>query len=230
MNRLEIKLHTNIYGCKEYTCFIDGISVQELFNKIISGSVAKHKEYLGNVLGLTFAWTTDLDWKGDIEFVFNLLKINSPILPILLCEDDLDFSCIVIVVEVERFADTVAWKRIGYVDHSNESFEEEKKNGILNTSSYSKEDWLKHGDSIALEKVDSPKWQKWISDNWDDELFRRRMNYTLPYYKTEGNIVWVKDSDWQFDKNQYERCVSDYMQMIWKTVREPKMSWIEITE
>ena len=45
-----------------------------------------------------------------------------------------------------------------------------------------------YGDNIAFAKVDSDEWYQYISENWDDELYRRRMNYTHPYYQTYGNM------------------------------------------
>ncbi len=66
----------------------------------------------------------------------------------------------------------------------------------LCTEAYTDEDWEKYGDNIALEKVDSEYWLQWVSDNWAEELYRRRMNYTLPYYKSEGSITWFADTDW----------------------------------
>ncbi|MBE6638937.1 MAG: XRE family transcriptional regulator [Ruminococcaceae bacterium] len=208
MNKFEIKPFQNIYNHKEHTCFIDGISIQEALCKIVDNSPKENAEYLGNVKGLTFAWTAELDWKGDVRFVSELVKTDSTILPVLLCEDDLDFSCIVVVVETGKTADFVLWKRIGYVDHSHEDFEEEKKSGILCTTAYSKEDWMKYKDNLAKESVDSAAWTQWILAHWDEELYRRRMNYTLPYYKSEGNIVWIDNLNWKFDKNEYDKQIS----------------------
>lgn len=136
--------------------------------------------------------------------------MESTVLPLLLCEEDLDFSCIVIVVKVEKTEDFVYWNKIGYVLHENEDVEEEKKRGILYTDSYSEEDWERYGDNIALESVNSPLWKNWISENWDEELYRRRVNYTLPYYQTEGNICWIKDVDWVFDRTEYNKMVNSF--------------------
>ena len=95
---------------------------------------------------------------------------NNAITPILICPEDLDFSCIVIVADVIKTDDKVIWRKIGMVNHSNESFEQEKRSGILYVDSYTKEDWELYGDNIALTDVDSPEWRKWVGDNWNDEL------------------------------------------------------------
>lgn len=154
-----------------------------------------------------------LNWEGDIRFVWSVIGMDSAVLPLLLCEEDLDFSCIVIVAEVEKTKDVVCWNRIGYVLHEKEDFEEEKKNGILNTYVYSPEDWEQYGGNIALEKVDSPLWKQWISAHWEEELYRRRMNYTLPFYQTEGNIQWIKNVRWEFPRGEYEEMVNQFREV-----------------
>lgn len=65
------------------------------------------------------------------------------------------------------------------------------------------DDWARYGDNIALEDVGSDAWHEWIAKNWDVEIYKRRMNYTLPYYKTEGNIRWFINTDWVFDRRKY---------------------------
>lgn len=162
--------------------------------------------------GLCPTWSKELDFRGDIRWVWKLIEMDSVVLPLLLCPEDLDFTCMVIVVEVEKTKDYVYWNRVGYVLHENEDFEEEKKNGILNTSTYSDEDWEEYG-YIAFENIYSPLWKEWISDHWDEELYRRRMNYTLPYYQTEGNICWIKDTNWVFDRIEYEQMVSKFREL-----------------
>ena len=40
------------------------------------------------------------------------------------------------------------------------------------------------------------------------------MNYTLPYYKTEGNVIWLKDLNWIFDRIEYEKTIDEYRNLI----------------
>lgn len=96
------------------------------------------------------------------------------------------------------------------VNQKHYSFDEEKQHGILDLEAYTDEDWECYGDNIALTNVDSEEWREWISANWDEELFRRRMNYTLTAYKEDGNILWFMNSDWSFDRAQYEEMVKHY--------------------
>lgn len=211
MNQIEIRNITTPYEYQELFWVIDGKALPDYlcawaskFNddKIIS--------LMKPFNGLCPAWVKDLDWRADVRFVWTLIEKESSILPILLCPDDLDFSCIVVVVEVEKTKDFVYWSRIGYVIHDNENFEEEKKNGILNINAYSDRDWSMYGDNIAFAKVDSDEWYQWISENWDDELYRRRMNYTSPYYQTDGNVCWIQDMNWFFDRVEYDHMTNAY--------------------
>ena len=116
-------------------------------------------------------------------------------LPILVCEDDLDLSCIVIVAAVRKAEEIVFWDRIGYVDHREEDSKQEKASGILCLEAYTDEDWAKYGDNIALERPDSSE---------------RRMNYTLPYCQDERHIVWLGETGYAFDRGAYEDCIRFY--------------------
>jgi len=53
--------------------------------------------------------------KREKEFVWAQIRLDEKIkiLPILLCPDDFDFSCTVVVVEVISEIDTVIWNRVG---------------------------------------------------------------------------------------------------------------------
>lgn len=210
MNHIEVRNFLTPYGYEESYWVIDGKALPEYLEL---WSAELRDEYLTSMKpfsGLCPAWSKELNWQGDVRFVWKLIDMDTTILPLLLCEEDLDFSCIVIVVEVEKTKDFVYWNRVGYVLHENEDFEEEKKNGILNLEFYSDEDWLKYGDNIALENVGSSVWERWICKNWDEELYRRRMNYTLKYYQSEGNICWMKETNWVFDRYEYDCMVKDF--------------------
>lgn len=93
------------------------------------------------------------------------------------------------------------------MDHSFEVFKEEKRSGILCLDAYTQEDWEKYGDTIACEKIDSYEWGKWISQNWSEELYQRRINYTFPYYQNEKHIIWFAECDFQFDRNEYDSVI-----------------------
>lgn len=156
---------------------------------------------------LEITWTANYDFEGDADFMRFLLKLPHVNLPILSCPEDFDFSCIVIVAEVIKHKTTVMWRRIGIIKQSNLSFEKEKNHGILFLEAYTDDDWLKYGDNIALETIDSLKWREWITLNWREELYRRRINYTFPEFQKDENIEWFFDCNWVFDENEYNSVV-----------------------
>ncbi len=210
MNHIKIEKVVTQYGYDEDYWSIDGKILPKYLDECISESNDTYINKIGTFDGLCPAWSKELDFKGDVRFVWELIQRESAVLPVLLCPDDLDFSCIVIVVEVDKTKDFVYWNRIGYVTHKNEDFEEEKRSGILCLEAYTDEDWDKYDDNIALESTTSHFWEEWISKNWEEELYRRRMNYTLPYYEKEGNVCWFQDLNWCFARDEYEVMVREF--------------------
>ena len=166
-------------------------------------------ESLNPIDDLEICWTDDYDFEGDARFMKFVLTKGTAVTPILSCPDDFDFSCIVIVADVIKDEDTVFWRRIGKVDHFSESFDKEKRSGILYLESYSTEDKEKYGDNIALSKADSPEWREWISEHWSEELYRRRINYTYPYYQDERNIIWFAKCNFVFRRDEYDKAISE---------------------
>ena len=186
MNHIKIQRVMTPYGYEEDYWCIDEKVLPNHLDECITESADEYLKDLGSFMGLCPAWSKELNYKGDVRFVWELIRReDATILPILLCPDDLDFSCIVIVVEVDKTKDFVYWGRVGYVTHKNEDFEEEKRSGILCVEAYSDEDW-------------------------EEELYRRRMNYTLPYYETEGNVCWFHDFNWCFTREEYESMVREF--------------------
>ncbi|MEM8830809.1 MAG: hypothetical protein AAGE96_15825 [Cyanobacteria bacterium P01_G01_bin.19] len=69
-------------------------------------------EYLyGLVPSVTWLWDEE-EQKLAIERFVNEIS-DSTFVPLLICPDDADFSCTVIIVEVEFSDDYVVWKRFG---------------------------------------------------------------------------------------------------------------------
>lgn len=213
-NHINIKKATTIYGHKYFIWDIDGKSLPEYLQSWASDFPDDRRvKGMAPFSDLWPAWTKSLDWEGDVRFVWKVIELDKAVLPLLLCPDDGDFCCIVVVAEAEKTEDFVYWRKVGFVLHDREDFAEEKRSGILKLEAYSDEDWEKYGDNIALEEVNSPAWCQWISENWAEELYRRRMNYTLPYYQAEGNVFWLKETDWAFDRCEYESMVEEYWEL-----------------
>lgn len=207
MNNIEIRKVHKVGNWYDFEWFIDGIRLSKY---LIDRKNIELPHKVEPFDDLCPAWTKELDYAGDVKFVWHLIGLENAVLPIYMCPDDLDFSCIVLVVEVEKTKDYVYWNRVGYVNQKDYDFELEKRSGILHTESYSDRDWEKYGDNIALEEIDSDEWLEWISENWEEELFRRRMNYTFPNYQKEGNILWFADLNFVFLRNDYEAVVDEY--------------------
>lgn len=214
MNHIKIeKMHT-AYGHEYFLWSIDGKALTEYLQDWTAAFPDDGRvNRLAPFSGLWPAWSKHLEWEGDVRFVWKVVESDKTILPLLLCPDDVDFTCIVVVAEVEKTKDSVYWSRVGFVLHDREDFAEEKKSGILKFEAYSDRDWERYGDNIAWEEVDSPAWCQWISENWVEELYRRRMNYTLPFYQTEGNVFWMKEIGWVFDRGEYESMVQEYWEL-----------------
>ena len=208
MNTIELKKIITSQKYENDSFVIDGKPLYEYLTKwyeeLRLGQIQKSLAHFDD---LVVTWTASFDNDGDARFMRWLLKKDKLNLPILSCPDDLDFSCIVIVAEVEKTVDHVYWKRIGRVNHSIEKLEEEKEHGIVFVDTYSDEDWKKFADA-AFMRVNSAEWREWISTHWSEELFRRRINYTYHCYQDDRNIDWIYDCDWCFDRIEYELLVS----------------------
>lgn len=108
MNRLEVFEAPSKYIDEPHKVLaVDGSPLDEILDAARPGC---------NLLGLVPAL---LDWLSDPEERRLVRERISPtiggsaIAPLLLCPDDLDLSCTVVVVEVVREASVVWWRRIG---------------------------------------------------------------------------------------------------------------------
>ncbi|EGK00146.1 hypothetical protein [Dysgonomonas gadei] len=85
-------------------------------------------------------WKTILPSKGEIS-----------VCPILMCPDDYDFSCTLIVVEIENYGSFIQWKQLG-IDKRTKWFDDEIRYDI---------NWLPELQSLNFEFKD---YQKMIQD------------------------------------------------------------------
>ncbi|WFR59448.1 XRE family transcriptional regulator [Anaerocolumna sp. AGMB13025] len=211
MNKVEIMKCSTPYNYDESYLVIDGKSIVMYLNEWVKAGKCKRLEKFNSLLGVYPAWGKELVWEADKHFIYELLVAKDTLnVPILVCEDDLDFSCIVILARIRKEHNYVYWDKIGLLNHDSEDFIIEKKSGILFTEAYNDDDWKNYGDNIALTKVDSKEWCDWISKNWYDELLRRRRNYTKPYMQNDKNIIWIENVNWSFDEKDYRVCMDWY--------------------
>lgn len=86
------------YGYKEQHLMIDGVFLPYYVDSYAKASEGGYFKGSVSLLGLYPAWGKDLLHRGEIRFIWNLIDREEPVvLPLLVCEDDLDLSCIVIV-------------------------------------------------------------------------------------------------------------------------------------
>ena len=213
MNNISVKMIEVPSGGKNEVFLIDEKPLYEIIEESLKNRIEAFKELMP-LDDLAICFTNDFDFDGDARFMNYILDMEKAITPILSCPEDMDFTCEVLVADVVKTKDKVFWKRIGRVDHSKEiSSKDEIYYGISYLEGYTDEDFKKYGDNIALEKVGSVAWKEWIGANYSEELFRRRKNYTFGYYQNEENIDWLVDTNFEFDRRQYEQLVKECLKL-----------------
>ncbi|MDR3296145.1 MAG: hypothetical protein LBT26_10010 [Clostridiales Family XIII bacterium] len=146
----------------------------------------------------------------DGQYIWTLLneKRNCN-LPVLLCPDDMDFWCTIIVAQVRFYEDTVVWERIGLVKEAID-VKQWRESGIQNIEKWSKSDREMYGDILQGAGADDKIWEKWWSEHWADEETRRLWNYFHVYFNNDENIQWLDCERLVFRTNDYDTCVSAF--------------------
>jgi hypothetical protein len=129
--------------------------------------------------------------------------------PILLCDDDMDFTGDIVVVEVEYLQSCVLWKRFGIVNHSNYDNVKYAHSGIRDINTWTKDDWEKYQDIAYRLLYEEDFSQEWINTHWENELYRRNCNYLHKYINNSNNIQWLGELNFTFDTNQYFESLSN---------------------
>ena len=219
MNHIQISYVKTCYKYLEWYWEIDG----EILVQYLENSVTKEKRSLagmsGSFLGLMPAWTGELECKPDNVFIWGLIDANETLnVPVLVCEDDCDLSCIILLVHIRKEGKWIYWDKIGILKRDNWDKEKEQESGILCLEQYTDEDWEKYGDNIATETFGTREYWDWYADNWEEEIKRQRMNYMKPYMQKEENIEWLLNTNWVFDKEEYEVMVEEYRKQYQKNM------------
>ena len=199
MNRIEIRREKIRDDLTLDVFYIDGKPLYEYFREWECG--------VDLVELLAITWTDRYDFEFDADFMRYCLDKDHANVPILSCPDDFDFTCTVIVAEVEKRDDKVIWHRIGIVDNSAWSFEDERRSGVLLTSSYTDADWERFGDTFVNADLDNEDFRRFESEHGVEEMYRRRINHTFPYYRDERNIRWFSKCSFEFSSDQYDKLV-----------------------
>ena len=142
MNKIKISYVKTIYNYLEYYWTIDDKLIVEYLDFYVNKGLCPKLKSMGTMMGLMNAWTGQLLWKPDNDFIWELIDCKQDInLPILVCEDDCDLNCIVIMVSICKTDKFVYWNKIGLLNHENEDFDKKKQSGILYLDAYTEEDW-----------------------------------------------------------------------------------------
>lgn len=214
MNHIEVRSVKTCYDYSENYFIIDGKPLTFYLDEFVQNCSGSSLEKFGSLLGLLPAWGGELEWPWENDFIWELVDSREELnVPVLVCEDDCDLSCIVILVHIRKTEDRIYWDRIGSLDHSNGNNREEQQSGILCLEAYTEEDWVKYGDNIATERYDSPEYWKWVSENCYEEHIRRLRNYIKPYMQKPENVEWLQELNWEFDAGEYGLAVERYREL-----------------
>ncbi|MFZ5986349.1 MAG: hypothetical protein ACOYWZ_04375 [Bacillota bacterium] len=202
MNKLEIKKTTTDYQFEHLGIYIDDTLIDiYLFEHT-------HKE---TMKGLISAWFIELDSKSEVEYIRECVKIENEegvSVPILVCPEDLDLWCTVVVAKIIHTKDSVIWEKVGVVKKDNWNTNYWVNSGIRNFEKWTDAEWEHYGSYFDVYNLDDYRWDAWISENWKEEERRRIHNYTHEYFNVDENIDWFKNiPKLIFDKNQYKTAI-----------------------
>nr|MDE6833405.1 hypothetical protein [Ruminococcus sp.] len=174
--------------------FIDNICLNSIFEEI-QGS------------NNFFEWLVSslcVENKGELHYIMELVERKvSCNFPLLVCGDDLDFNCIIVVVKVEWSGDKVIWTKFGTVKREADYCNKYRNSGILRFEDWTDDDWQKYG-SIAYELItDENFFDEWCNNNWNEENYRRTWGYYHRYFNDDKNIDWIGEVNFRFDVENY---------------------------
>ena len=207
MNHIEVKQTKTYCDYSEHYWVIDGTPITFYLDR-------HRPSGYSSLLGLMPAWNGELLSQWENDFVWEMVDSQEELnVPILVCEDDQDLSCIVIVAHIRKENTMVYWDKIGVLDHSNFVLDEYNQSGILCLEAYTDQDWELYGSNIALEEYGSSDYWKWVNENCYEEQIRRLRNYMKPYMQDDANIKWFWSSDWAFETDNYAAMVEQYRKL-----------------
>lgn len=106
MNHIELKSTITCYDYPEYYCIIDGKPITVYLDEFVRNNSLHSLSGFGSLRGLMPAWCGKLLWQWENDFVWEMVDSPEELnVPILVCEDDCDLSCIVIMVHIRKEKD-----------------------------------------------------------------------------------------------------------------------------
>jgi hypothetical protein len=155
------------YGGNEFLNIkIDGEWIDKKLNKLYPNNFID-----GTISTLCFRLESEEEEKIVWERFLPTEK-TSIICPILMCPDDCDFECTLIVAEIENFENKIYWKKIG-IDKS-ETYKNKENVG-------SKVKWFNENQSFEFDKIEYIKVmsefkKQYEIDKSQYEEYSRKMN------------------------------------------------------
>jgi len=214
MNHIKMEYIKTIYNYQEYYPVIDHKPLPYYLDAYIQEGKCPGLQKFSSMLGLLPAWEGKLLWKGENDFIWELVDSDESLnVPILVCEDDCDLSCITILIKIRKTKSIVYWDKIGSANWKNWDEETAKRSGIALIEAYTEKEWEKYGDTIAWEPYGTKEFWDCVSKNWDEELLLRHRNYTKPFLQKDENVDWIVDLNWEFDALEYNHMVEEYRQL-----------------
>jgi hypothetical protein len=202
LNKLEVRETTTDYGYEYLGIFIDNILLDKFLFK------STHNEMISALMP---AWYAELDNKGEQEYIDECLSIEDEqgvTIPILLCPEDMDFWCIVIVAKIRYTDEHVIWDKVGIVKKDNWDTTCWVNSGIRNFEKWTDEEWEQYGSYFDLFNLKDWRWDSWITENSREEEKRRVLNYTHGYLNKDENIEWFGNMlKLIFDKEEYKKSI-----------------------
>lgn len=110
MNKLTAKLEKSPYCPEKHLCyFIDEINLIDYFK-----SSDSYESITGLIPNLLKDWMIFPEEEAIVWSKADLREREFTNVPILMCPDDLDFSCTIIIVEMKREKGIVYWNKFGF--------------------------------------------------------------------------------------------------------------------
>jgi len=134
---------------------IDGISLDELLDRF-------HPEK--EIRGLIPAWLDWMEFPQHRRETLRRLTASEAdlVVPLLMCPDDLDFSCSLIVAEVRQEKDCVWWNRVGMNRQDLWEFPEQLGKDV---------EWFKEIPPFEFEKTEYRQCVQKFLNLWQDPSF-----------------------------------------------------------
>lgn len=184
----------NILNIESDYFLVDGKCINSVFEEI-QGSNNFFEWLVGSLC---------VENSGELRYIKELVERKvSCNFPLLVCGDDLDLSCTVVVVKVEWLENSVMWSKFGTVNKDPDFWKNYRNSGIRRVEDWTDDDWKKYS-SIGYDLIyDENFFDDWCGKNWHEEVYRRTWGYYHKYFNDDRNIDWIGEINFRFDAGSY---------------------------